>query len=53
VASRAFAGDRADLTVTAGGVPLRIRVPERGAPDVGDAVRLAIDAEALLVYPVN
>ena len=53
VTSRTFAGDHAELTVTAGGVPLRIRVPERCAPDVGNAVQLTIDPEGVLVYPVN
>jgi ABC-type Fe3+/spermidine/putrescine transport system ATPase subunit len=53
VTSRAFAGDHTELTVIAGGVPLRIRAAERCAPEVGDTVNLAIDAECVLVYPVN
>ena len=51
VAHRAFAGDRAELTVEAGGVMIRVRVPDRDAPETGAAIRLAIDDEAVLVYP--
>jgi len=51
VVYRAFGGDRAELTVEAGGVALRVRVPDRDAPAAGASVRLAIDDEAVLVYP--
>jgi len=50
VAERVFGGDRAELAVDAGGPRLHARVPERDAPEVGATVRLAIDADALLVY---
>jgi thiamine transport system ATP-binding protein len=53
VTSRAFAGDHTELTVMAGGVPLRIRAPERCAPEAGDTVNIAIDAECVLVYPAT
>ena len=53
VTGRAFAGDHTELTVMAGGVPLRVRVPERCAPEAGETVALVIDAEGVLVYPVN
>ena len=51
IVHRVFAGDRAELTVEAGGVQLRIRVSDREAPAVGDAVRLSIDPDGVLVYP--
>jgi thiamine transport system ATP-binding protein len=51
VVHRAFAGDRAELTVDAGGVAVRVRVPDRDAPETGAAIRLSIDDEAVLVYP--
>ena len=51
VVYRAFAGDRAELTVEAGGVTIRVRVPDRDAPETGAAIRLAIDDRAVLVYP--
>jgi len=51
VVRRAFAGDRTELTVDAGGVTIRVRVPERDAPETGASIRLAIDDEAVLVYP--
>ncbi len=47
----AFAGDRAELTVEVAGVAVRVRVPNRDAPATGAPVRLAIDDEAVLVYP--
>jgi thiamine transport system ATP-binding protein len=50
VVERVFGGDRADLAVDAGGARLHARVPERDAPEVGAFVRLAIDADAVLVY---
>ena len=53
VVQRAFAGDRAELTVEANGAHLRVRVPERDAPAVGDAMCLAIDADGVLVYPAD
>jgi hypothetical protein len=52
VAHVAFAGDRAELTVQTGPVQLRVKVPERDAPKVGDAVRLTIEPDGVLVYPV-
>jgi thiamine transport system ATP-binding protein len=51
VVRRAFAGDRAELTVEAGGVTIRVRVPDRDAPNSGASIRLTIDDEAVLVYP--
>jgi thiamine transport system ATP-binding protein len=53
VVHRAFAGDRSELTVEANGVPVRVRVRDRDAPDVGDAIRLAIESHAVLVYPAD
>jgi thiamine transport system ATP-binding protein len=50
VVERVFGGDRAELAVDAGGARLHARVPERDAPAVGASVRLAIDADAVLVY---
>ena len=41
VVRSAFAGDRTELTVEAGGAALRVRVPDRDAPDVG--ARVALD----------
>jgi thiamine transport system ATP-binding protein len=46
-----FAGDHADLDVDAGGPLLRLRVPYRDAPSVGDTVNLAVAADGILVYP--
>ncbi len=47
-----FAGTRVELTVQAGSSPpLTVVVPPRGAPGVGESVRLSIDPDALLVYP--
>jgi thiamine transport system ATP-binding protein len=46
-----FAGDHADLDVDAGGPLLRLRVPYRDAPSVGDTVNLAVAADGVLVYP--
>jgi thiamine transport system ATP-binding protein len=53
VARSTFAGDRVELTVEAGGEMVRVNVPDRDAPVVGDAVRLAIDPGRVLVYPAN
>ena len=53
VVRRVFAGDRAELTVAAAGVSLRVRVPDRDAPNVGAAIGLAIVSDAVLVYPAN
>jgi thiamine transport system ATP-binding protein len=50
VTERVFRGDRAEVTVEAAGSLLRARVPERDAPVVGELVRFAIDADAVLVY---
>jgi len=50
VVERVFGGDRVELSVDAGGAPLAVRVPEGNAAAVGDQVRLAIDADAVLVY---
>jgi thiamine transport system ATP-binding protein len=50
VVERVFGGDRADLAIETGGAPLHARVAERDAPAVGASVRLAIDADAVLVY---
>jgi thiamine transport system ATP-binding protein len=48
----AFAGDRAELTVQTGPVQLRVRVPDRDPPSVGDSVRLTIEPDGVLVYPL-
>jgi len=48
----AFAGDRAELTVQTGAVQLRVRVADRDAPKVGASVRLAIEPDGVLVYPL-
>jgi thiamine transport system ATP-binding protein len=53
VVERAFGGEWAELAVEAGGARLHARVPERDAPAVGASVRLAIDADAVLVYGPN
>jgi len=53
VVRRAFAGDRVELTVLANRVPLRLRVPYRDAPGVGDAIRLSIESDGVLVYPAD
>jgi len=50
VTERVFGGDRAELAIEAGGARLHAKVPERDAPAVGASVRLAIDADAVLVY---
>jgi len=52
IAHCAFAGDRAELTVQTGRVQLRVRVADRDAPKIGDSVRLAIEPDGVLVYPV-
>jgi thiamine transport system ATP-binding protein len=52
IAHRVFAGDRTELTVDAGGVQLRIRLSDREAPAIGDPVRLTIEPDGVLVYPV-
>jgi thiamine transport system ATP-binding protein len=47
-----FAGTRVELSAVAeAGPPLSVVVAPRGAPAVGDRVRLSIDPDALLVYP--
>jgi thiamine transport system ATP-binding protein len=48
-----FGGDRAELTVEAGGESVRVRVADRDAPDVGAQVHLTIDPERVLIYPAN
>jgi thiamine transport system ATP-binding protein len=53
VVRSSFAGDRAELSVEAGGETLRVRVPDRDAPAVGSQVHLAIDASRVLVFPAN
>jgi len=52
IVHRAFAGDRAELTVDSGGARLRLKVPDRDAPAVGESVRVAIEPDGVLVYPV-
>jgi thiamine transport system ATP-binding protein len=51
VAASVFAGDRTELTVDVVGATLRVRVAGRDAPAAGARVRLAIDPDAVLVYP--
>jgi len=51
VTASVFGGDRAELTVGVAGASLRVRVAGRDAPAVGAPVRLAIDPDAVLVYP--
>jgi thiamine transport system ATP-binding protein len=46
-----FAGDHAELEVETAGPPIRLRVPCRRAPAVGEAVVLAVDPDGVLVYP--
>ena len=47
-----FTGTSVELTAACGpGPPLSVVVPARVAPAVGDRVRLAIDPDALLVFP--
>jgi thiamine transport system ATP-binding protein len=53
VVRRAFAGDRAELTVQANDVRLRVRLADRDAPRVGDPIRLSIDSDGVLVYPAD
>jgi ABC-type Fe3+/spermidine/putrescine transport system ATPase subunit len=49
-----FTGTRIELLAAAGaGPPLTVVVAPRAAPAVGDRVRLSIDPDALLVYPVG
>ncbi|MDQ1511358.1 MAG: thiamine transport system ATP-binding protein [Actinomycetota bacterium] len=48
-----FAGDHAELEVETAGPPIRLRVPYREAPSVGDAVGLAVEPDGVLVYPVD
>jgi thiamine transport system ATP-binding protein len=48
-----FAGDHAQLEVETAGPPIRLRVPARDAPAVGDAVGLAVEPDGVLVYPVD
>ena len=53
VVHRAFAGDRAELTVATDDARVRVRVPDRDAPGAGDAIRLSIESGAVLVYPAD
>jgi thiamine transport system ATP-binding protein len=53
VAASVFGGDRTELTVDVAGASLRVRVTGRGAPAVGARVQLAIDPDAVLVYPAG
>jgi thiamine transport system ATP-binding protein len=53
VTGSVFGGDRTELTVDAGGPALRVRVPGRDAPAVGTSVCLAIEPDAVLVYPAD
>jgi ABC-type sugar transport system ATPase subunit len=53
VVRRTFAGDHAELAVETAGPPVRLRVPYREAPAVGDAVGLAVEPDGVLVYPVD
>jgi thiamine transport system ATP-binding protein len=50
-----FAGEYADIDIHihAGGPPLRLRVPHRGAPAAGEAINLSVDPDGILVYPVE
>jgi TOBE domain-containing protein len=51
VTASVFGGDRTELTVDVAGASLRVRVAGRDAPAPGARVRLAIDPDAVLVYP--
>jgi ABC-type Fe3+/spermidine/putrescine transport system ATPase subunit len=53
VVRRTFAGDHAELAVETAGPPIRLRVPYREAPAVGDAVGLAVEPDGVLVYPAD
>jgi len=53
VARCTFAGDHAELEVETAGPPIRLRVPYRDAPGVGDAIGLAVDIDGVLVYPAD
>ena len=48
-----FAGDHAELEIETAGPPMRLRVPYRDAPGVGEAIGLAVDADGVLVYPAD
>jgi thiamine transport system ATP-binding protein len=48
-----FAGDHAELKIETAGPAMRLRVPYRDAPDVGDAIGVAVDPEGVLVYPAE
>ena len=48
-----FAGDHAELEVETAGPRIRLRVPLREAPAVGDAVGLTVEPDGVLVYPVD
>jgi thiamine transport system ATP-binding protein len=48
-----FAGDNAELEIETAGPPMRLRVPYRDAPDVGDAIGVAVDPDGVLVYPAD
>ena len=53
VTASVFGGDRTELTVEVTGASLHVRVTGRDAPPVGARVRLAIDPDAVLVYPAG
>jgi hypothetical protein len=53
VVRRAFAGDRALVDVESDGGSVRLHVPYRDAPSLGDSVGLAVDADGVLVYPAE
>jgi hypothetical protein len=54
VARATFAGTRVELTVAPDAGPdLTVAVPAEGAPPVSTRVDVAIDRDALLVYPVG
>jgi len=48
-----FAGDHAELEVETAGPPIRLRVPYREAPAVGDEIGLAVEPDGVLVYAVD
>jgi ABC-type Fe3+/spermidine/putrescine transport system ATPase subunit len=52
VARATFAGTHVELTVTPDAGPdLVVSAPRESAPDAGTRVQLAVDGDALLVYP--
>jgi hypothetical protein len=51
---RRFAGEHVVLDVEVAGAPcLSVRVDPAGAPPLGAAVALAVDADGVLVYPAG